>query len=54
LGVELDAAMNEQGGPQISQLASQVSVWVIPTNEEFMIAHYTKKLISLASEAINS
>jgi acetate kinase len=54
LGVELDAVTNDQGGPQISQSASQVSVWVIPTNEEFMIAQYTKKLISLASEAINS
>jgi acetate kinase len=54
LGIELDAATNDQGGPQISQLTSQVSVWVIPTNEEFMIAQHTKKLISLASEAINS
>jgi acetate kinase len=54
LGVELDAATNDQGGPQISQLASQVSVWVIPTNEEFMIAQHTKKLISLASGTFRS
>jgi acetate kinase len=54
LGIELDAATNDQGGPQISRLASQVSVWVIPTNEEFMIAQHTKKLISLASGTIRS
>jgi acetate kinase len=41
LGVELDPAANEAGGPRISTEASRVSAWVIPTNEELMIARQT-------------
>lgn len=45
LGVSLDAAANEAGGPCISDLASQVAVWVIPTDEELMIARHTLAVI---------
>jgi acetate kinase len=45
LGVELDAAANERKGPCISTAASRVSAWVIPTNEELMIARHTRRLI---------
>jgi len=45
LGVELDAAANQAGGPRISTAASQVSVWVIPTDEELMIARQTLKIV---------
>ncbi|HEX6829210.1 MAG TPA: acetate kinase, partial [Burkholderiales bacterium] len=45
LGVELDAAANAAGGPRISTDASKVSVWVIPTNEELMIARHTRALV---------
>ena len=38
LGVELDPQANAAGGPCISVTASKVSAWVIPTNEELMIA----------------
>jgi acetate kinase len=41
LGLELDQAANEAGGPRISTGASRVSAWVIPTNEELMIARHT-------------
>jgi acetate kinase len=41
LGVRLDAAANLAGGPRISTADSPVSVWVIPTNEELMIARHT-------------
>jgi acetate kinase len=41
LGVELDAAANLQGGPCITTGRSRVSGWVIPTNEELMIARHT-------------
>ena len=41
LGVELDAASNAKGGPRISAPASRASAWVIPTNEELMIARHT-------------
>jgi len=45
LGVELDAAANANGGPRISAPASRVSAWVIPTNEELMIARHTQALL---------
>ena len=44
LGVELDPAANQAGGPRISTPDSKVSVWVIPTNEELMIARHTLKI----------
>ena len=43
LGVELDPAANQAGGPRISAAGSKVSVWVIPTNEEVMIARHTAR-----------
>lgn len=41
LGVELDPAANERGARCISAPGSRVSAWVIPTNEELMIARHT-------------
>ena len=47
LGVVLDPEANNRGGPRISQPASKVSAWVIPTNEELMIARHTGLLLGL-------
>jgi acetate kinase len=41
LGVELDPTANERGDMCISTPGSAVSAWVIPTNEELMIARHT-------------
>ncbi|HEY0376859.1 MAG TPA: acetate/propionate family kinase [Pyrinomonadaceae bacterium] len=49
LGVELDTKANDNRGPRISTLRSEVSAWVIPTNEELMIARHTGKLLGLRS-----
>jgi acetate kinase len=38
LGVKLDEQANASNGPCISTMDSTVSVWVIPTTEELMIA----------------
>lgn len=46
LGVELDVAANAAGGPCISSPKSRVSVWVIPTDEERMIAEHSWNLIA--------
>jgi acetate kinase len=46
LGVELDAEANESGGPRISTAGSRVSAWVIPTNEELMIARHTRRVLA--------
>jgi acetate kinase len=41
LGVELDPAANDGDGPRISRDGSRVDAWVIPTDEEGMIARHT-------------
>jgi acetate kinase len=45
LGVELDDDANSGGGPCISTSKSRVAVWVIPTNEELMIARHTRRVL---------
>lgn len=45
LGVRLDPAANDRHGPRISAADSQVPVYVIPTNEERMIARHTLSLL---------
>ncbi len=47
LGVALDVGANARGGPRISSPQSKVSAWVIPTNEELMIARHTGSLLGL-------
>ncbi|HVO08210.1 MAG TPA: acetate kinase, partial [Burkholderiaceae bacterium] len=49
LGIELDAAANRSGGPCISTPASKVAVWVIPTNEELMIARHTLQVMAASA-----
>jgi acetate kinase len=46
LGVELDPAANAKDGPRISTPASRVPVWVLPTNEELMIARHTRSVLT--------
>jgi acetate kinase len=46
LGLELDEAANDAGGPRISRAEGRVSAWVIPTNEEVMIARHTRRLLA--------
>lgn len=45
LGIKLDAQANQQHYPHISTADSIVSVWVIPTDEEKMIAQHTYALL---------
>jgi acetate kinase len=47
LGLELDGDANARGGPRITTSSSKVSAWVIPTNEELMIARHTGDLLGL-------
>jgi len=48
LGVELDARANATHGPRISTVGSRVSAWVVPTNEELMIARHTGVLLGIS------
>ena len=45
LGVQLDEAANQAGGPRISTKDSRVSAWVIPTDEERMIAEHALDVV---------
>jgi acetate kinase len=45
LGVELDAAANLRHGPRISTDRSRVSAWVVPTDEETMIARHVTRVL---------
>ncbi|SPF34127.1 Acetate kinase [Syntrophobacter sp. SbD1] len=47
LGIVLDEEANNKGGPRISRTDSPVSAWVIPTDEELMIARHTLSLMGL-------
>ena len=45
LGLEFDAVANAGGYGQISRPSSRISAWVVPTNEELMIATHTRDLL---------
>jgi acetate kinase len=45
-GIRLDPEANRRRGPKISTPDSAVSVWVIPTNEELMIASHTRDAVA--------
>ena len=49
LGIQFDSKANAEKGPLISKMGSPVSAWVIPTNEELMIARHTGRLLGLIS-----
>jgi acetate kinase len=45
LGLELNPAANAGGGPRITTRASRVTAWIIPTDEELMIARHTMRVL---------
>ena len=47
MGLVLDEAANDAGGPCISKSWSAVSAWVVPTNEERMIAISVAEMLRL-------
>jgi acetate kinase len=52
LGIEPDPAANLAGGPRVSTHSCRVPAWVIPTNEELMIARHTRRVIAAPSRTI--
>jgi acetate kinase len=50
LGIEIEPPLNISKATRISIPASKVSVWVIPTNEELMIARHTGDLLGLRKD----
>jgi acetate kinase len=47
LGVEIDAVRNAQGRGRLSPQGARVAAWVVPTDEERMIARYTGEALGL-------
>jgi acetate kinase len=47
LGVDLDEGANARGAARVTRPGSLVSAWVIPTNEELMIARHTGAVLGL-------
>jgi len=47
LGLELDSDANSRKQTRISRTGSRVSAWIIPTNEELIIARHTGVLLGL-------
>ncbi len=54
LGLELDPAANDARHACITRPGSRVSAWVVPTNEELMIARHTGRLLGLQGNAANA
>jgi len=49
LGLDLDAAANARHGPRITTLDSRVAAWVIPTDEEAVIAAHAQRVAGAES-----
>jgi acetate kinase len=47
LGLELDTAANEAHATRLSVPGSRMSAWMIPTNEELMIARHAGRLLGV-------
>jgi acetate kinase len=47
LDIVLDPQKNASNGLRISARTSKIPIWVIPTNEELMIARHTGSLLGL-------
>ena len=48
LGLMLDDEANAKHGPRISNASSKVSAWMVPTDEDLMIARHTRQLLDRA------
>ncbi len=47
LGVDLDESANAAGGPRITRTDSRTSAWVIPTDEDLVIARHVWTVLNL-------
>jgi acetate kinase len=47
LGLEIDPGANERHAPRLSTSGSAIEAWVVPTNEELVIARHTGQLLGL-------
>jgi acetate kinase len=50
LGLEFDPAANQAGAQRISRAGSRVGAFVVPTNEELMIARHTRDVLAAPAQ----
>jgi acetate kinase len=48
LGIEIDPDANAAHGPRISAASARTAAWVIPTDEELVIARHTRDVLARA------
>ncbi len=48
LGLDIDEGANRAGGPRLTKTGSRSSAWMIPTDEDLMIARHTRRLVEAA------
>jgi acetate kinase len=53
LGIDLDQGANLAGGAMISRAGSRASVWVIPTDEDLMIALHAWALLNAEAASLD-
>ena len=46
LGIDVNVAANAENAHRITRPDSRVAVWVLPTNEELVIARHTQRLVA--------
>jgi len=54
LGVNLDQSANLAGGARITSMGSRTSAWVVPTDEDLMIARHAWALLNPEAEKLDS
>jgi acetate kinase len=54
LGVDLDQSANLAGGALITRTGSRSSAWVVPTDEDLMIARHTWALLNTGAPPVSS
>jgi acetate kinase len=53
LGVQLDAEANDRGDARLAAAGSRVAVWIVPTDEELVIARHTVAALARAGTRID-
>lgn len=53
LGLQIDEAANQAGGPRITKEGSKASAWMIPTDENLMIVRHTRRLVGATQGGTN-
>lgn len=53
LGLEIDETANASGGPRITKADSKTSAWMLPTDEDLMIARHTWRVRRQRSSSID-